>query len=85
MLSCLRRGSLYTNEPRGASLEYVEHVRPGPVRIVITTDTGTATTRGLHLSREAMTCFEPVAFTLPAADVHERSARLDVLETSAVH
>ncbi len=38
-------------------------------RIVITTDTGTATTRGLHLSREAMTWFERVAFTLPGTNV----------------
>ncbi len=39
-------------------------------RIVITTDTGTATTRGLRLSLEAMTWFERVAFTLPGTDVH---------------
>ncbi len=39
-------------------------------RIVITTDTGTATTRGLRLSLDAMTWFERVAFTLPGTDVH---------------
>ena len=39
-------------------------------RIVITTNTGTATTRGLRLSLAAMTWFERVAFTLPGTDVH---------------
>jgi hypothetical protein len=39
-------------------------------RIAITADTGTAATRGLRLSSEAVTWFERVAFTLLGPHVH---------------
>lgn len=46
----------------------VESMKVWSIRVV--TDTGTATTRGLHLSLEAMTWFERAAFMMPGLDVH---------------